>query len=319
MPCGSQRLLPWPERLGPLGTPVAVTDAGGRVVAATEEFTRLLDHDQVADVLAELCGVPPVLAPGEVDVCEAVVRARRGTDVRCRIRRVRHDDGTVAWCLVHAEDPDVGAHDSLTGLLNRDALLGRLRQALAHRQRHGDEVAVVVLDIDGFKAVNDQYGHLAGDEVLVEVARRLRAVSRPEDAVCRWGGDEFVLLLVGDGWSDAEALCGRVAAALGAPLTLERGPTLRLEVSCGPVRARGDDDAVDLMHRADMLMYERKRSRHARVQETEALTERLARARAQTAVLRTSLEESARRFRALSEPDPAARDGGRGPGGVGGR
>ncbi|MFS2055783.1 diguanylate cyclase domain-containing protein, partial [Variovorax sp. CT11-76] len=88
-------------------------------------------------------------------------------------------------------------HDTLTGLPNRKLLDERLQQALAHAARHGQPVAVLYLDLDGFKQLNDTLGHEAGDLALREIARRLQALVRQTDTVARIGGDEFVLLATG--------------------------------------------------------------------------------------------------------------------------
>lgn len=101
-------------------------------------------------------------------------------------------------------------HDALTGLPNRVLLADRLERSLVRLDRGGGSVAVLFIDLDGFKGVNDSYGHDSGDVVLVEVARRLLAAVRPEDTVCRVGGDEFV------------ALCGDVADAAAVRVIADR-------------------------------------------------------------------------------------------------
>ena len=151
-------------------------------------------------------------------------------------------------------------HDSLTGLPNRRLLMDRLGQALARAGRSGQRVAVLYLDLDDFKVVNDSLGHDAGDELLVAVAERLRDCLRPEDTVARLGGDEFAVLV-----EDAEdaAAAARVAERIGealreAPFEV-RDRRMTVGASVGVVLAdeqrRG---AEDLLRGADLAMYEAK-------------------------------------------------------------
>jgi diguanylate cyclase (GGDEF)-like protein len=110
-------------------------------------------------------------------------------------------------------------HDPLTGLANRTLLADRLGQALA-RSGRGGTTAVLVVDLDGFKHVNDTHGHAAGDAVLAAVAARLAAAVRPADTVARVGGDEFVVLCQDLGEAAARVLAARIEAVVGAPHTV---------------------------------------------------------------------------------------------------
>ena len=154
--------------------------------------------------------------------------------------------------------------DALTGLPNRILFADRLEQALARASRapaDGECVALMFLDLDGFKGVNDNYGHAAGDELLVQVARRLRAELRASDTVARLGGDEFTVLC--EGVADdaaAMALAARIGAAIAKPYLLDDG---RADVSAaiGVAVARpGGEDPAELLRRADAAMYEAKRA-----------------------------------------------------------
>ena len=158
---------------------------------------------------------------------------------------------------------DARAHalrDPLTGLPNRVLLDDRIEQAL-HRSRRTDEpFAVIVIDLDGFKDVNDVRGHRAGDVVLRTLARRFEAIMRSSDTVARVGGDEFVVLSVGTGDDEgASALAGRLRHALRRPVHAD-GVTIEIDGSIGWAVYPGDgESAEELLSRADTQMYATKR------------------------------------------------------------
>lgn len=156
-------------------------------------------------------------------------------------------------------------HDPLTGLANRALLTAQIRQAMARAQRSGQGFALVVLDLDGFKAINDNHGHAAGDLVLQAVAQRLNTHTRAVDTVARVGGDEFVLLLEGvDGVQPLAALEALLATALEQPVTLPCGAQVDVGVSLGharyPMQAQDMDQLLQL---ADQAMYQTKAKRRA--------------------------------------------------------
>jgi diguanylate cyclase (GGDEF)-like protein len=149
-------------------------------------------------------------------------------------------------------------NDSLTGLPNRALLLDRLELALGRAEREEQPVSVLFLDLDGFKVVNDSLGHVAGDRLLIDVARRLSGCLRRGDTAARIGGDEFAILLGDIGDPDrAPHVAKRVIAALGEPFTV-LGREVFISASIGI--AYGQSDAESLLRNADVAMYRAKRS-----------------------------------------------------------
>jgi diguanylate cyclase (GGDEF)-like protein/PAS domain S-box-containing protein len=154
------------------------------------------------------------------------------------------------------------SHDPLTGLPNRYQLQSELRSAIAHAAETGDGIAVLYLDLDGFKEVNDRSGHDAGDRLLREVAQRLQHGLRQGDLVARVGGDEFVALLPGCRNAEAaRAVADGLRASLSPPYTLPDGP-FQLDASIGIACFPADGTNPEaLMAHADRAMYAAKRNR----------------------------------------------------------
>ncbi|MEM9519593.1 MAG: diguanylate cyclase [Actinomycetota bacterium] len=149
-------------------------------------------------------------------------------------------------------------HDALTGLLNRRALLARLDTLVDDGFQH--EVVMLFCDLDGFKPINDRLGHAAGDQVLIEVARRLERSIRPVDLVGRLGGDEFVIVLPQSSYEHAREVSSTIRAALIEPI-VAADEIVEVDVSIG-VAATGDSPtAARLLATADDAMYAVKRSR----------------------------------------------------------
>jgi diguanylate cyclase (GGDEF)-like protein len=156
-------------------------------------------------------------------------------------------------------------HDTLTGLANRALFLSRLDAALARARRHGGDVAVLFLDLDRFKVVNDSLGHDAGDAVLIEAANRIAANIRADETFARMGGDEFTILIESsDGAHDAARIAERILKVLDVPMTVN-GQEVLSSASIGiAVCVDGLDSADDLVRDADLAMYRAKDHGRAR-------------------------------------------------------
>lgn len=156
-------------------------------------------------------------------------------------------------------------HDVLTGLPNRLVFEDRLGNAMERARRNATRVALVFIDLNGFKAINDAHGHAAGDQVLVATAQRLKGALRESDSVARIGGDEFVVILEGLALNgsleeEARAIGEKIFAALAAPLDLANSPQ-RISASLGIAIFPDHTPSMDrLIHIADLAMYEAKRS-----------------------------------------------------------
>jgi diguanylate cyclase (GGDEF)-like protein/PAS domain S-box-containing protein len=232
-----------------------------------------------------------MLHPDSFEVTRAVTREL--TEGRARRNRLLSrnytKDGRAIWCewynsaffdangklasiLSLAEDitarvdaeeqlRQAAVHDALTGLPNRNSLAARLEHAILRVNRSGDRLALLFIDLDRFKKVNDTLGHAAGDEVLRQAAARIRACVREVDTVARLGGDEFVVLLETDVRPDTPGIIGeRIRAAFGSPFDW-KGTEVRCGASIGvslyPDHAR---DPAELLASADAAMY---RVKHA--------------------------------------------------------
>ncbi len=263
---------------------VLTVDHDWRLTFVNQKAESLLARDSAALIGCGLWDVFPL------DACEAF-------EAGCRVARVEGrptafeaqvesggsagTGGDRRWFDVHAEPSETGLsiyfrditarkaveaqlsfqalHDPLTGLANRVLLLDRLEHGLERRQRADRSgLAVALLDIDDFKRINDTLGHAAGDQLLAEIAGRLRRAVRGYDTVARFGGDEFAVLIDGSsGHDEALAVVDRILPALRRPLLIE-GQEIRLQASIGVVHAAIGDSAHDLLRNADVAMYRAK-------------------------------------------------------------
>ncbi|MEO6120938.1 MAG: EAL domain-containing protein, partial [Acidimicrobiales bacterium] len=268
--------------------PVTMTPLLAAVMDTAREGVWLLDGDGATEMtnlrMATMLGVGSNELVGRpaLDFLERIPAASDGEELA-----LTRPDGTVLWALVVARAFELEAgspagwllmvsdltdrktaeaalvhqafHDGLTELPNRALFLDRLGHALSRSTRHGSDTAVLFLDIDRFKQVNDSLGHSVGDEVLRAVAERVRSVSRAGDTVARFGGDEFVMLCenIGSG-TEAVALAERVAKALARPLTVG-DREICLSASIGIALSRGSDEGAEILVRdADVAMYQAK-------------------------------------------------------------
>jgi diguanylate cyclase (GGDEF)-like protein/PAS domain S-box-containing protein len=273
---------------------MALLDAHCRHVRVNEAMAQMLGHTRES-----LTGLPAedVMPPEDAAACRRLVKALlRGAQrsfrgdstlltadgrrllVAVHMTLLGRTDARDAPILVHTVDvteqrlaerrmQHLADHDPLTGLLNRRGFAAALENQVAHWRRYGSGGALLILDLDGFKAVNDALGHDAGDRLLVRVAEELRACLRDTDVIARLGGDEFAVILPRESIDDAALVAAKVNRRL-REATLGAGPERRaVTVSVG-VAAFDDDfrEGEDVLRAADLAMYSAKaagRDRHA--------------------------------------------------------
>lgn len=150
----------------------------------------------------------------------------------------------------------MATHDDLTRLPNRTLIKERIEQALLQHARHNEILALLFIDLDGFKEVNDRFGHDAGDELLVKLADILKDTVRKSDTVARFGGDEFVILLTGLlSRDDAAIVAQKILYQFSQPVTLSVGP-VQVGASIGiAIYPEDGTDSAKLLKVADSLMY----------------------------------------------------------------
>jgi diguanylate cyclase (GGDEF)-like protein len=203
------------------------------------------------------------------------VRRDRSFDLRvppadiAELNTLNHDfnallDELESWQMhlqkEHASLAHRANHDSLTGLSNRAFLVIELERAIANAKRDNERVAVLFLDSDRFKQINDQYGHASGDSVLIAVASRIKAQVREGDLVARLGGDEFAILLKSLHHSDAAInIADNIISAMHAPIALPVGTSIVTSLSIGiAVFPEHGNDAISMLAAADEAMYQAK-------------------------------------------------------------
>ena len=196
----------------------------------------------------------------EVSICAARDQAGRALYFISSVRDIT-DERALADQLSYQ-----ALHDPLTGLANRALFDDRLVQARSRAAREGKLGAVLLLDLDDFKGVNDAYGHLVGDQLLVTIANRFEQVTRSSDTLCRFGGDEFLYLAEGlTTHAEAELIAERLLGTLVEPFSFDR-VKLEQRASIGIVIWDSESpDNVELVQNADAAMYEAKRQGHGHI------------------------------------------------------
>lgn len=274
---------------GPLG--MAIVDLDYRYVQVNQAFCDMtgyrgdelagltftdLTHPDDHDIHVEQTGL---LRRGQLEVMDIEKRYIRKDGeaiwVRVVVRLLRDAAGHPSHHLSMIQDitaqrraleqvERMANQDALTGLPNRRLLYDRLGQAIARAKRYESALVVLSIDLDGFKLINDRYGHAAGDAVLIATSYRLRDALRDTDTAARMGGDEFVILITDTSGVDANYVCQRIAASLAAPIVVN-GEELHVRASIGRATLFEDGDTEDaLISAADAAMYRDKESRRLR-------------------------------------------------------
>lgn len=233
------------------------SNGGGAALGAAQGRVQRLRVDGAvheARPVTDLAELRRALAATELR-CEAALRQLD----RLRRRDTLHAQETALLTEAVLKARRFAYHDELTRLPNRQLLLDRFKLAVALAQRHDQHVALLFLDLDRFKHVNDTLGHSAGDKLLQQVAVRLLACIRASDTACRYGGDEFVVLLPElSGREGAVVAADHILMHLAAPYVIDGAEisiTTSLGIAVNPVDAHGFDD---LLRVADRAMYRDK-------------------------------------------------------------
>lgn len=235
----------------------ARTEAGlAREIDALARFTRAVRDERAFERRAPAATIAEIGALGDdFDALLAEVRQHEG-ELLERHARLRSSNEA----LSHQ-----AAHDPLTGLPNRARFIGQLERAIDDARARQRRIAVLFIDADGFKAVNDNFGHDVGDRLLIELSQRLRGALREADCVGRLGGDEFAVLLTPLGSDDDRLLVQRkIERAILAPFDVDATRVIQPRASIGHATFPDDGDSAQALLRfADQAMYGSKRERRA--------------------------------------------------------
>ena len=225
-------------------------------VAAAMVAPVIIDGGLVGSVMvANHIGDIGVFEPGDLELLETLA-----AQIAVSVENGRLEDSLAALTEVKEELRHQALHDALTGLANRTLFAERVDHALERSVRTGSLLAVLFLDLDDFKTVNDSLGHAAGDALLVAVGNRLRGHCRPDDTIARLGGDEFAVLLEEiEGISSATVVAQRILDGLAAPFWVE-DREVAIGVSIGISFGGSEDTAGQVLRDADAAMYVAKRA-----------------------------------------------------------
>ncbi len=266
-----------------------ITNSEGKIISVNDSFTRITGY-KIEDVYLQF---PTVFAAGENNEqfykvvwpeindrgywsgqIQAIKKDGEVFDISLTIDIVRSDSnettnfiGSFADITKEIESSNMIEHlaqyDQLTNLPNRSLLDDRLSQLIKHAQRDGFKIAVLFMDLDNFKSLNDTQGHLAGDELLIKVAERMQGVFRESDTICRFGGDEFVVVINSLNENDdvralSQQLAKKLLQCISEPYVINDhhyNTTFSIGISLYPDNA---DNAEMLIQHADVAMYEAK-------------------------------------------------------------
>jgi diguanylate cyclase (GGDEF)-like protein/PAS domain S-box-containing protein len=236
-----------------------------------DDFIGSTDRLDIApNIVASAIGGPPPQSVFRVETptrsikwcsCESATMPsaphnNHGDEFVVQIRDVTHE------VLDREELEFRAAHDRLTGLMNRASMEAKLDEVMSRTPRSGALIGVLYCDIDDFKLINDNYGHKAGDIVLMVSAKRITRILRPSDVVARIGGDEIVVILDGVGTiADCVRVGETLRAALAEPLDVD-GRAVSTSISVGAAIGQPGELPQDLLDRADASLYRAKRARH---------------------------------------------------------
>jgi diguanylate cyclase (GGDEF)-like protein len=257
-----------------------ICGANAAAAARTGYETSELLFLRLPDVVISEDGLEPVFdsdfMPDALPApMRALERSKSGRDLLVEIhwQLVESDDDSLLVAVVRDQSATEYAlamtaateeRDYLTSLRGRASLTACLRAADERAATDFDQIAVLFLDVDRFKQINDTHGHLVGDRVLQTIAARLLSCVRPDDLVARYGGDEFVVLLQGVRRpGQVEQVVSRIAAEIAIPIPLADG-VLTVSASIGQAIGRDAVSAEDLLDEADRAMYQAKRARRAK-------------------------------------------------------
>lgn len=265
---------------------VVVLDGNDLIINETPHLAAMVGRPMVSTVGRDFLDI---VVPVDLDQGHAALdRMRATSDVMQMELNVRHGDGSERWIATRSvnltDDPAIGGlvvnlhditdrkraeeelthrafHDSLTGLANRALFRDRVEHALERTARTGTDIAVVYLDLDGFKTINDSRGHEAGDDFLREVATRLQSAVRTADTVARLGGDEFAILIEQSTrpLDEASTVADRILQSLSTPIHVD-DQQITLSASIGITLSDPQSTASTMLRNADIAMYRAKTS-----------------------------------------------------------